>query len=67
MREMKDALPELLIDSTTGETAYALARKARENGLICPAIDLLILACARQHGAGLEAGDAHFAALANLE
>ncbi len=66
LREMEAVLPELPIDTATWERSFALARKARERGLACPAIDLLIFACVQQHGAKLERVDTHFTALAEL-
>ncbi|MEN9811353.1 MAG: hypothetical protein RL479_39 [Verrucomicrobiota bacterium] len=46
--------------------ARALAQRARAKGLTAPASDLVIAACAREHGVELEHGDAHLTALAAL-
>lgn len=46
--------------------ARELARRARAAGLTVPGADLLIAACAWEHGVALEHDDAHLAALAGL-
>lgn len=45
----------------------APARRAPTAGLTIPAADILIVACARHHGGGIESTDAHFAVLAKLQ
>src|SRR5690606_10963694 len=63
LEEVVDCLP------TTSEVwtrARRLAARARAAGLTVPGPDLLIYACAVQHGAGILHRDAHFAALAKL-
>lgn len=46
--------------------ARELARRSRAAGLTVPGADLLIAACAWEHGVAIEHGDAHLAALAEL-
>src|SRR5258708_1000837 len=46
--------------------ARELARRARAEGLTVPGADLLIAACAWEHGVELEHDDAHLTALAAL-
>ena len=46
--------------------ARELARRARADGLTVPGADLLIAACAWEHGVELEHDDAHLTALASL-
>jgi predicted nucleic acid-binding protein len=48
------------------ETAYDLARKSRALGHTVPATDLMIAACARRYGVGLEHADAHLTAIQDL-
>jgi predicted nucleic acid-binding protein len=43
-----------------------LARRARAEGLTVPGADLLIAACAWEHGVAMEHDDAHLTALAAL-
>jgi len=59
-------IPELEITPAIWEEARGLGRRARASGVTVPAPDLLIAACARHHGAAIEASDAHFAQLAKL-
>ena len=46
--------------------ARELARRARADGLTVPGADVLIAACAWEHGVDLEHDDAHLSALAAL-
>lgn len=46
--------------------ARELARRARAAGLTVPGADLLIAACAWEHGVAMEHDDAHLTALAAL-
>lgn len=66
LREFEKTLPELAITPEVWEEAYGLARRCRAAGVTVPATDLLIAACARHHGAGLEQADADFDQLANV-
>ncbi|MCY4362519.1 MAG: PIN domain-containing protein [Gammaproteobacteria bacterium] len=66
LREFALALPELPITDGVWRTAYDLARRARECGTTIPASDLVIAACAKFHGTGLETSDSDFARLENV-
>lgn len=67
LREFEKTLPELAVDGEVWRTAYELARRSRALSVTVPATDLLIAACARCHGAGLEHSDSDFDSLAKLE
>lgn len=54
------ALPELPINGEVWEGAFNLAQRARARGITVPATDVLIAACARHHGASVEAADKDF-------
>ena len=58
LRDFERLLPELPISDEVWNAAAELARQARANAVTIPAADLLIAACARHHGAGLETADA---------
>ena len=66
MVEMAVSLPSLSIDDAVWLTACELARAARDKGHTVPATDLIIAACARRHGAGLEHNDAHLEVVQTL-
>lgn len=66
LRELAGTIPELPIDRAVWKRAYDLARRARAGGVIVPAIDLIIAACAIRHGAALESSDADFDRLASV-
>ena len=60
LREFERLLPELAITAQIWAEAYELARRCRGRGVTVPATDLLIMACSRHHGAGLEQSDSDF-------
>ena len=66
LRDFERLLPELAITADVWDEAAELARTARAHAVTVPASDLLIAACARHHGAGLETADADFDSLATL-
>ena len=66
LREFARALPELPIDAEVWQAAYDLARRARAQGVTVPATAVIIAACARRHGAALEAADTDFELLASV-
>ena len=67
LRHFADALPELATDEGVWMEAYDLARRARARGVTVPAVDVLIAACARYHGAALETADSDFGLLASVD
>jgi len=66
LRDLEERLQELEIGPEVWETARDLALKARGGGFTIPATDILIAACARRHGAGIEHADEHFDMLAKV-
>ena len=66
LRDFEAVLPELAIDDEVWSVACELARRARSAGVSVPATDILIAACARRHGAGLETADSDFERLADF-
>ena len=66
LRDFEDVLLEIAIDDDVWASAYELARRARSAGVSVPATDILIVACARRHGADLETADSDFERLAAL-
>ena len=66
LREFGRVLPDLPITDEVWQESVALARRARTRGVSVPSTDLLIAACARRHGAGLETSDADFELLVRL-
>ena len=66
LRAYEAVIPELPIDVGVWQTACDLAGRARRAGKTVPASDILICACARQHGVAIEHADAHFDMLAGL-
>ena len=69
-RKQMEALEvDVLLLPTTDQVwakSRELARRARADGLTVPGADLVIAACAWEHGVELEHDDAHLAALAAL-
>ncbi len=59
-------VPTPPIDAGVWQAAHDLARRARSAGKTVPASDILICACARQHGLAIEHADAHFDMLVGL-
>ena len=66
LREFERSLPELEMSAQVWGEACELARRARAAGLTVPTADILIAACARHHGAGIEAADMHLSELARV-
>ena len=67
LRDFARVLPELPIDDGVWQAAYDLSRRARSQGVTVPATDVVIVACARRHGAVLESADTDFDILLTLE
>lgn len=66
LREYEAVIPDLPIDAGVWQAAVDLASRARRAGKTIPAADILICACARQHGVAIEHADAHFDMLAGV-
>jgi predicted nucleic acid-binding protein len=66
LRAYEAVIPDLTIDASVWQAARGLASRARRAGKTIPAPDILICACARQHGVAIEHADAHFDMLAAL-
>lgn len=66
MADLAASLPSLSIDDAVWLTACELARTARDQGHTIPATELVIAACARRHGVGLEHHDSHLEAVQAL-
>lgn len=64
--QIADLCPSLEIDHAVWKQACLIAREARLSGINCPLADILIVACARQHGATLSHDDKHMALLTEL-
>lgn len=60
LEEFAETIPRLAINSTVWLLANKMARQLRSQGVTIPASDVLIAACAKFHGAGLETADADF-------
>ena len=60
LRHYEQVIPELEITPEVWEQACELGHRCRKAGRTVPASDLLIAACARHHGVGVESPDAHF-------
>jgi len=66
LREMERELVCFEISPAVWDLACDLAVRARAKGITVPASDLLVAACARHHGVGIEQADAHFDLIARL-
>ena len=66
MGELEATVPVLPITTAVWTRACELAYRARTSGLNVPANDLLIFACAEEHGVGLEHNDRHYRLLDDL-
>ncbi len=66
LRHYEKVLPDFPVTADVWREACALGSAARGKGIRIPAFDLLIAACARHHGAGIESADSHFDLKADL-
>jgi hypothetical protein len=66
LRELEAQVPDLEVTPQVWARACETARRARQRGVTVPATDLLIAACAAEHGAALEHADEHFDRIAGL-
>jgi predicted nucleic acid-binding protein len=60
-------LPDYEISSAVWERAVRLADRGRAAGVTVPLADLLIFACATEHGIDLAHDDSHFIQLEGLD
>lgn len=65
-RELSALCPSLPMDDEAWEAAARLGSVAMQSGLSCPLADVLIVACAKRHGATLIHDDKHFESLLKL-
>ena len=66
LEEFRRTIRDLETSEAVWNRAYGLARQTRAKGLTLPASDLLIIACARFHGAEIIHKDRHFDQIASL-
>jgi predicted nucleic acid-binding protein len=66
LRQFERVLPDLAINDAVWKYAEDLARAARNGGVTVPATNILIVACARHHGANVESADSDFDRLAGV-
>ena len=66
MEELEADVHHLATTDAVWTKARALAQRARAKGLTAPGADLLIAACAWEHGVEMEHDDAHLTSLAAL-
>ena len=66
MEQLEADVRMLSITDGAWAKARELARRSRAKGLTVPTADLVIAACAWEHGVTTEHGDAHLSALAAL-
>ena len=59
LQEMRELCVSLEMDAVTWKRAAELSRVALRHGLNCPLADVLIVACAKRHGAELLYRDQH--------
>lgn len=64
--ELAELCPLLPMDEACWSEAAHLGRAAKLGGLTCPMADVLIVACARRHGAEIVHDDKHIEALLKL-
>jgi predicted nucleic acid-binding protein len=67
LRPYEASLPDYAISPAVWDRAVRLADRGRAAGVTVPLADLLIFACAKEHGLDLAHDDAHFEELATLE
>ncbi len=61
--ELSEFFPSLPLDDKCWHDAARLGRAAQRAGINCPMADILIVACARRHGAQIEHNDKHIESL----
>ena len=66
LAQLEKSIAVLPMDNSVWDMAIALAKTARDAGLTVPAVDLMIVACARRHAVELEHNDHHLIRLQRL-
>jgi len=66
MEQLEADVQTLAMTDAAWEKARQLAQRSRAKGLTVPTADLVIAACAWEHGVEMEHGDSHLTALAAL-
>lgn len=66
MEALEADVINLPVNDAVWDRARLLAQRARAKGVTVPATDLVIAACAWEHGVEMEHDDAHLTALAKL-
>jgi predicted nucleic acid-binding protein len=67
LRHYEALLPDYAISSAVWERAVRFADRGRAAGVTVPLADLLIFACATEHGLDLAHDDSHFIQLEQLD
>jgi predicted nucleic acid-binding protein len=67
LRHYETLLPDYAISPAVWDRAVRLADRGRAAGVTAPLADLLIFACAREHGLDLAHDDSHFVQLEQLD
>jgi predicted nucleic acid-binding protein len=60
LEELENELVLYRVNEDVWRRARVLARSCREKGVTAPSVDIVIAACAVQHGVDLEHCDSHF-------
>ena len=60
LEELESEVPLSPTNEAVWVAARRLARLCREKGVTVPSVDIVIAACAVQHGLGVEHNDSHF-------
>jgi hypothetical protein len=66
LAQLEKTVPLLPVDDAVWDQAVRLAKSARDAGVTVPAVDLIIVACARRHAVDLEHNDRHLTRLQSL-
>jgi predicted nucleic acid-binding protein len=66
LRQLEPTVQLLAVDEQVCEMAIDLAKRARDHGHTVPAVDLMIVACARRYGVQIEHCDRHLTVLSGL-
>lgn len=67
LRHYQQLIPDYAVTGDVWERAIRLADRGRAAGFTVPLADLVIFACAREHGLDLAHDDSHFAQLDQID